>query len=77
MLCPTYVPEGQECHLPLNPGVYGGGDPLTIGPLEDIPAIIDQLANGIFDVEATLKTVEGDIMACIFLRAELTGHSLL
>ena len=78
ILCPTHVPEGQECHLPLNPGVYGGGDPLIIGPLEDIPAIIeDHLASGIFDVEATLKTVEGDIMACIFLRAELTGHSSL
>merc|ERR1719322_658581 len=29
--CPTYVPEGQACALPLGPGVYGGGDPLTVG----------------------------------------------
>merc|ERR1712058_124833 len=26
-LCPQYVPDGQECKLPLAPGVFGGGDP--------------------------------------------------
>ena len=39
-LCPTYVPEGQACALPLGPGVYGGGDPLTVGPIESIPDIL-------------------------------------
>merc|ERR1712107_94445 len=33
-ICPTYFPEGQACALPLNPGVYGGGDPLVLGPIE-------------------------------------------
>merc|ERR1739838_572355 len=35
-LCPTYVPEGQACNLPLRPGVYGSGDPLTVGPINSI-----------------------------------------
>jgi hypothetical protein len=39
VLCPTYFPEGQDCTLPLNPGKYGGGDPLTI-TLGDIPDIL-------------------------------------
>jgi hypothetical protein len=39
VLCPTYFPEGQACSLPLNPGKYGGGDPLTI-TLGDIPDIL-------------------------------------
>eukprot|EP00091_Calanus_sinicus_P017817 TRINITY_DN3869_c0_g1_i1.p2 TRINITY_DN3869_c0_g1~~TRINITY_DN3869_c0_g1_i1.p2 ORF type:complete len:169 (-),score=59.35 TRINITY_DN3869_c0_g1_i1:137-643(-) len=29
-LCPAYVPEGQECMLPLNPGSYGSADSLTV-----------------------------------------------
>merc|ERR1719500_2694602 len=39
-ICPTYFPEGQACALPLGPGVYGGGDPLVLGPIESIPDIL-------------------------------------
>ena len=44
VLCPTYFPEGQDCMLPLNPGKYGGGEPLTI-TLGDIPDILGILQN--------------------------------
>merc|ERR1711892_863319 len=35
-LCPTYVPDGQECALPLGPGLYGGEPDLVI-VLPEIP----------------------------------------
>merc|ERR1712038_2233358 len=48
-LCPDYFPAGQDCKLPLNPGVYGGGEPLVLGPLPEIPSIIgDLLASGTY-----------------------------
>merc|ERR1712096_485306 len=72
-LCPTYVPEGQECMLPLGPGSYGGGDPLVV-VLPEIPGIIvDLLASGTYYADATVNYADGTQMTCIYIRIELTG----
>merc|ERR1712168_659916 len=74
-LCPTYFPDGQECKLPLKPGTYGGGDPLVLGPLPEIPSVIgDLLASGTYYADATITTADGTQMACLFIRVELAGH---
>merc|ERR1712236_179216 len=74
-LCPDYFPAGQDCKLPLNPGVYGGGEPLVLGPLPEIPSIIgDLLASGTYYADATITLADGTQMACLYVRVELAGH---
>merc|ERR1739842_208355 len=68
-ICPTYFPEGQACALPLNPGVYGGGDPLTLGPIESIPDILLPFLKGPVRAEATVTDAAGATVACVFVRA--------
>ena len=68
ILCPTYVPEGQACALPLGPGVYGGGDPLTLGPIESIPSILLPFLKGTVRVEATVTDSAGATVVCIWSR---------
>merc|ERR1712226_507405 len=72
-LCPDYFPDGQECKLPLLPGVYGGGDPLVIGPLPKIPDIIKPFLKGTIRAEATAKDVNGNVLACIWVRVAVTA----
>merc|ERR1739838_306701 len=72
-LCPDYFPEGQECKLPLNPGVYGGGDPLVL-TVPEIPALIAELlASGPYYADATITLADGTEMACIYIRVELVA----
>merc|ERR1711931_559374 len=68
-ICPQYVPEGQACALPLGPGVYGGGDPLTLGPIESIPDILLSFLKGTVRAEATVTDASGATIACIYVRA--------
>ena len=73
ILCPTYVPEHQDCTLPLGPGVYGGGEPLTIGlgPLDDIPDMFKPFLTGTYMVEATILDSSGQSVACVWARISL------
>merc|ERR1712119_134912 len=67
-LCPTYVPEGQACALPLGPGIYGGGDPLTLGPIESIPDILLPFLKGTINAEASFVLADGSLFACGFAK---------
>ena len=67
-LCPTYVPEGQACALPLNPGVYGGGDPLVLGPIESVPDILLPFLKGTVRAEANFNLADGTLFACGYAR---------
>merc|ERR1711993_169722 len=67
-LCPTYVPEGQACALPLGPGVYGGGDPLVLGPIESIPDILLPFLKGTVRAEANFNLADGTLFACGYAR---------
>ena len=70
-ICPAYFPAGQECMLPLNGGVYGGGDPLVL-TVPEIPSIIgDLLASGTYYADATITLADGTVMACIYVRVQL------
>merc|ERR1711887_521048 len=72
-LCPTYFPDGQECKLPMNPGVYGGGDPLVL-TLPEIPSIIAELlASGTYYADATITLADGTQMACVWVRLEVVA----
>merc|ERR1711874_15206 len=71
ILCPEFFPDGQECALPLAPGVYGGGDPLVVGPFPKIPDIIKPFLKGTIRAEATLKDADGNLLACIWVRVAL------
>merc|ERR1712203_1102319 len=68
-ICPTYFPEGQACALPLGPGVYGGGDPLVLGPIESIPDILLPFPKGPVRAEAPVTDAAGAPVACVFVRA--------
>merc|ERR1711990_770732 len=67
-ICPTYFPDGQACALPLNPGVYGGGDPLTLGPIESVPDILLPFLKGTVRAEANFLLADGSLFACGFAR---------
>merc|ERR1711951_13128 len=70
-LCPNYVPDGQECMLPLNPGVYGSTEPYTF-VLPDIPQIIvDLLGSGNYEITAHVNYADGSEMTCIIVGIEL------
>merc|ERR1712198_561456 len=57
-ICPTYFPDGQACALPLNPGVYGGGDPLVLLPI----------LKGTVRAEANFLLADGSLFACGYAR---------
>merc|ERR1712179_820580 len=57
------------CALPLLPGVYGGGEPLVIGPLESIPDALAPFLKGTIHVEAKAMSASGELLACIWVRA--------
>jgi len=67
-LCPQYVPDGQECKLPLAPGVFGGGDPFVITIEDAIPDIIKPFLKGTIRAEATAKDAGGNVLACVWVR---------
>merc|ERR1712033_51495 len=67
-ICPNYFPEGQACALPLNPGMYGGGDPLTLGPIESIPDILLPFLKGVIRAEASFLLADGSLFACGYAR---------
>merc|ERR1711990_491975 len=46
------------------PGVYGGGDPLTLGPIESIPDILLPFLKGTINAEASFLLEDGSLFAC-------------
>jgi len=67
-----YFPPGQDCKLPLAPGVYGGKDPIVVTLPDSIPdLIVDLLANGKYHVDVTLKNADGSENTCVRVHLEL------
>merc|ERR1712168_342997 len=54
--------------ITLNPGVYGGGDPLTLGPIESIPDILLPFLKGTINAEASFVLADGSLFACGFAK---------
>ncbi|XP_040571433.1 uncharacterized protein [Lepeophtheirus salmonis] len=70
LLCPDFVPEGQECSLPIKPGTFGGEGSLT---LPNIPNAIANLAKGKIIVSANIVKDGSESVACISGVIELTN----
>merc|ERR1711944_28636 len=72
--CEQFLPEGQECSLPLNPGVYAGGDePLVL----TLPAIPDILIPILQPLKALVGEVygvlpDGTEIACLGATVDMT-----
>ena len=73
LLCPT-VPDGQECHLPLYPGNYGGHIQFTFPEIN--PIIGDLLAAGDYKVDAAFLLDDGTEFTCLTFTLELTGSEV-
>ena len=71
--CAEFMPEGQACALPLNPGQYAGGDPITL-TLPEIPDILIPILSPLkaIDAEITGMKADGTAVACLGIRLELT-----
>ena len=73
LLCPTFVSDGQECSLPLGPGVYGGDPALVI----TIPEIAPGYYSPNYFISLTLLYSELGILlgnkAVLYADATITG----
>jgi len=64
----------QACKLPLLPGVYGGPDPVVLGPIRHLPPLIAQLIpSGEYDAKVQLHTREGALLTCVYSRVTHLG----
>ena len=69
--CSAHFP--QECATPLNPGTYGGGEPLVI-TIPEIPDIIAGfLGSGAYHASATIKNPDGSMMTCLEVKLDVVG----
>jgi len=76
-ICPDYFPAGQACKLPLLPGVYGGSNPLRLGPIRSVPNIIaDLIGSGEYDARVKVFSKEGTLITCIISKVQLTGPDM-
>merc|ERR1712115_5578 len=72
-LCPAHFPDGQACATPLNPGTYGGGDPIVV-EIPEIPDIIAGfLGSGEYHASATVTNPDGSMMTCIQIKVDVVG----
>merc|ERR1712168_761701 len=72
-LCPAHFPDGQACATPLNPGTYGGGDPIVV-EIPEIPDIIAGfLGSGEYHASATVTNPDNSMMTCIQIKVDVVG----
>ena len=71
--CSDFLPEGQACALPLNPGQYAGGESVTL-TLPEIPDILLPILSPLkaIDVEITGMKPDGTPVACLASSVEIT-----
>merc|ERR1712241_315116 len=71
--CSDFLPEGQACSLPLNPGQYAGGDSITV-TLPEIPDILIPILSPLkaIDVQVTGIKADGTEVACLATVADIT-----
>ncbi len=67
-MCDQFLPDGQTCMLPLNPGTYQGINDIV---LEDIPPVLEPFLKGTVDATATVTDETGSEVMCLQLKLEL------
>merc|ERR1712121_365616 len=65
-----YFPAGQECKLPLQPGTYGGKDPIVV-TLPTLPDIILPFTHGKFHADLKALHEDGSEIGCAKIHVEL------
>jgi len=68
-VCNAFMPEGQDCQLPLNPGSYRPGVYEMTFP--NIPDLIKPLLKGKLDTKIFVVMPDGTESACVQFRIEL------
>merc|ERR1711894_715529 len=71
--CSDFLPEGQACSLPLNPGQYAAGPAITV-TLPEIPDILIPILSPLkaIGVEVTGMKADGTAVACLATVADIT-----
>ena len=59
------MPEGQACSLPLNPGVYAGGDEVIDITIEEIPDVLAPFLKGKIRAVVEAMKADGTVEACL------------
>merc|ERR1712033_31607 len=65
-----YFPAGQECKLPLQPGTYGGKDPIVL-TLPALPDIILPFTHGKFHADLKALHEDGSEIGCAIFPQKL------
>ena len=68
-VCNDFMPEGQDCQLPLNPGSYRPEAYEMTFP--NIPDLIKPLLKGKLDTKIFVVMPDGTESACVQFRIEL------
>ena len=73
-VCQKYIPKGQECDLPLNPGHYGTPDGKVTINLSDLGSMVNSLLDnavikdafeGKFHTKIEFVGKNGEIFLCV------------
>ena len=70
-VCELFLPEGQDCSLPLNPGAYAPGTEAIEVTIPDIPAALEPLLKGKINAKLIGIIPDGTEIVCLETNLEL------
>ena len=70
-ICELFLPEGQACSLPLNPGSYAPGTEALEVTLPEIPAALEPLLKGKINAKLIGIIPDGTEIVCLETTLEL------
>lgn len=70
-VCELFLPEGQDCSLPLNPGAYAPGTEAIEVTIPDIPAALEPFLKGKINAKLIGIIPDGTEIVCLETNLEL------
>ena len=70
-VCELFLPEGQDCSLPLNPGAYAPGTEAIEVTIPDIPATLEPFLKGKINAKLIGIIPDGTEIVCLETNLEL------
>ena len=70
-ICELFLPEGQACSLPLNPGSYAPGTEALEVTLPEIPAALEPFLKGKINAKLIGIIPDGTEIVCLETTLEL------
>eukprot|EP00093_Oithona_nana_P009909 09909.XXX_599589_598912_1 [CDS] Oithona nana genome sequencing. len=70
-VCELFLPEGQDCSLPLNPGSYAPGTEALEVTIPDIPAVLEPFLKGKINAKLIGIIPDGTEIVCLETTLEL------